>query len=404
MSTENPGSQNHNLEDDSILTKVNNVNPFRETRDRKIQNLRDIASKENSALYMLEESGEAPEKVPDNLIRDDLTNFSLQFRSMEEANEIYDDSKDLLGRTLAHEEEEMMLTTLSYALKRVINAETQRSMVRYPVKGKRNIYHAMDYGAVLPGDRDMFVRHDFMHIILAIQQGVTNDNSTVPEFMKSEKSYNGGGQAMLEEAFATLFTPQNEGDSYDTTIKKATHFKDTPLGYLDIKEPASLFFPVGPENYHAFNNQADFDKTVPLINSFFEKIHDKLNTNDPLTNLALTSQLLSLEEKFSSWDFRGLSPEEKIVFIKEGLQFAEENIDALITGEVSEDKDEKYKKTVKITRDAVDSALNSIAEDPEKPIFLDVALSTLKPLYTKAKAQEDATFTRAASAKYDIKA
>ena len=76
---------------------------------------------------------------------------------------------------------------------------------------------------------------------------------------------------------------------------------------------------------------------------------------------------------------------------------AESNIDTLISGEVPPEADLKYKKTIDITRDTIAKSLESIQENPEKPVFVELLLESLRPLYSKAVAQAQTNYERLAS-------
>ncbi len=377
-------------------------------REKRMADLSDIAEKLESKQRELDKTAGVSESIPNNLIHDPLINPIIQYRTMVEVNEIYENTRNALGRKLTEEEEEKLLVTLDYVFKRVINFQIKKDTPRsnYSKKDYFNLVR-LGVSVVLPGDRNITSSHDLVHVVLAIKQGLLNDNSAIPSFMRIDRGFNSGQQAMLEEAFASMFSASEDiikkEISYDLLIKMPFHFHEMAKIIFHKNKSTlyrGLFFGDSP----IFTDIVIGDEAHVAIRSFLENNQGNLEKLDQLTSLALFSQGASLSENFNSLsDEDAMSQEDRLVFIKEQIKIAQENIDAIITGVVLDDKDDKYKETVSITRAFFEKALRSIKDNPDKPIFVEELLGTLVPLYAKAKAQQDATFDRLASLKFDLK-
>lgn len=369
-------------------------------REKMIADLMVIASQADEYQYGKDQVSGVPEKLEGALIRDPLGEPVVQYRTMREVDEIYSRAKKGFGRELSIEEEEKLLVTLDYVFKRIVNTKVTKDAVQTKMRGKQaflNMRRSLLVD-VLPGNDDTTSSHDLVHVVLAIKQGVLNDNSPVPTFMQTEEKFSTAQQAMLDEAFASIFTSIDDTNpDYDKVLKEpsipislAKTFSSEGNPREELPQPPSS---MGEEEKQEF---------YICVDTFIRHNAKHEHTKDPYTCLVLFSQLASLNENFIE-DFSQERPSrEHIAFIKQQVIFAQENIDALLTGIVSEGKDEKYKKTVEITREAFNQASQSLQDYPDKPVFVELLLNTLAPLYAKAKAQQDATLARLASVKYDL--
>ncbi len=368
-------------------------------REARIKELRELVCGFEGELVTSNEVLGAQKPIPNNLVRDEFANSVIQLRSMTETNKIYESAKLAFGRELTPEEEETVYTTLDYVLKRLVHAEVRKSVTADPERSSQYYFNAMhtNMGEVLPGDQEIFVGHDLVHIVLALQQGLDNENSAIPTFMQDSRDFNTGKQAMLEEAFATLFSigTGDKGKRYDYNIENPGQIyteairifseKDTPLlrGIIKGEEPA-------------FTNLEYGNKAIAAIQAFLEHYRNMSQSYDILISTALFSQAAAFAETLSSESFATLEENEKLKFIEDHLSMAEHNIEAILTGEVPPQADDKYKKTVAITRDTYAESVRRVRENPLKPVFVEILLETLKPLYEKAKVQAETTYKRLA--------
>ena len=346
----------------------------------------------------LEESTEKPDSI--DTVRDELFRASILLRSMVEADTLYERAESKFGRQLTDEEEMMMLTTLDYLLRRIITLEVQKNgqadLESTPTE-YLNVLRTGDL-QVLPGGKDMFVGHDLPHVALALKLGVLNENSPIPTFMKDSVDFNSGKQAMLEEAFATLFTPGIFGTdgNYDDVIKNINKLHQEALSLFDMRSTPFFRGMTKGENPY-FTNPVLAKEAMDVVSSFIESNVNKLEDGEFIVLLALFSQGAAYFESLQSASFKSLTEEERLEFIKDHIQMAESNIDTLISGEVPPEADLKYKKTIDITRDTIAKSLESIQENPEKPVFVELLLESLRPLYSKAVAQAQTNYERLAS-------
>jgi hypothetical protein len=374
---------------------------FRDTREKRMRDLLAIGDAADTKQYEIDLVAHADTLMPKNLLRDELASPVIERRAMMDTDRIYEKAKYALGRELTSQEEETLVTTLDYVLKRMINLELHKKVAVDPQRPKQPLLNGIHIGASsLPGDDDLIAYHDLVHIVLSVQQGLLNDNSPVPTFMQAEQGFNISGQSMLEEAFATLYSAGN-GTTYDNYVQHPASLVEDAETIFNVKtQPLFRGLEVGSRPI--FSTQKYVEEAKQVIVSFIDRNAGKLDSSNLLTALALFSQGASLAELFGSDYIRTLTEPERLAFIKERIQYAQENIDAIITGSVSEGKDEKYRKTLEITRQSYHDAVDQEHKNPGKPVFVEKLLGTLSPLYAKAKAQQEASFARLASKKYDL--
>lgn len=360
---------------------------YLKAREKRIDDLYELAK----AVSQQQAKNEAPNTetpMPENLMQDDVARSTIELQTMREVDTIYELAKPALGRALTPPEEEMVLTTLDYALKRIINAEMVRSGGRYPDRRKYDYFGAMRVGLyrVLPGDRELVAGHDLVHVVLALKQGIDNENSPVPTFMQeTQKKFNSDAQAMLEEAFAIMFTIMEK--SYDDFIKNPQLLQGGNQALLD--KNSGPFF-----KNEIFSDETYGTQAKELWDTFLDSNQEKLASSDSYVQLILYSQIASVGEALGSDAFDTLSPVDKLSFLQKQLTDAQQNMGALLSGEIPPGKDEKYRKTVAFTRETFTDAQKITHENPHKPVFVEILLKTLKPLYAKAKAQAETTFNR----------
>ena len=340
--------------------------------------------------------------MPDNFIKDDFANLVIQFRSMHESNRLCDEAKKLFGRELTVSEDELLHTALDYILKRIISEQVRKEVSENPLLEPRHylgtIYAGFD--GLLPGDSETFLKHDLVHLVLALKQGLENENSPIPTFMHSKTGFNSSEQAMLEEAFASLFTDLSEESdsipSYDSGIRNPLILRSQAT-YLFNEKTTSLFRNLSKGKNPIFLDPVLAEEAVGSIRLFINNNFAKLDNSNLLVSLALFSQAASLSAAMTSTELFSLSAAERLNFIKESIKMAQSNIDALITGAAPADADEKYKKTLAITLETCTKSLQTSSSNPEAPIFVEILLEALRPLESKAKAQAQATFDRFSS-------
>ena len=131
---------------------------------------------------------------------------------------------------------------------------------------------------------------------------------------------------------------------------------------------------------------------MAVVSTFIESNVNKLEDGEFIVLLALFSQGAAYFESLQSVSFKSLTEEERLEFIKDHIQMAQSNIDTLISGEVPPEADLKYKKTIDITRDTITKSLESIQENPEKPVFVELLLENLYPLHNKAQVQAQTAY------------
>ena len=342
-------------------------------------------------------SDEPGATMPKDFSRDDFTNASISYRAMVETEEVFGECKKFLGCTLSESEEEMVLITLDYVLKRVISSQMTREVKAPDSHLLQQPYLNSLYTGlkkVLPGNLEIFTQHDIIHILLAVEQGLANENSVIPAYMQDTVDFSTSQQSMLEEAYAVLFTKfPSVGGTYDDVIKQPRILKDKVFGMFDEKNsPLLEGMTQGEHSY--FQTPKIVVEAVISLKSFMRRCRVMLLSEMSYTDLVLYSQAAGFGASFESKRFTSLDDAGKLAFIKEHIAFAEQNIDILLHGGVPEDKDEKFKKTVAITRSRYTEALQKVKEDKDAPIFAPLMLEILSPLYDKAKAQADTTFER----------
>ena len=211
--------------------------------------------------------------------------------------------------------------------------------------------------------------------------------------MQEGSDFNVDEQAMLEEAFATIFTDAGEGGRYDEHLKRPDLFHEEAESIIDEKK-TPLFRGIIMGERPMFTDKEDGEQATSMIKEFLAHNQSALAGNDTLAHLALFSQGAAFAETLGSDIFEALPSDQKLVFIKEQLGVAQQNIDSLVSGEVPDGKSEKYRKTVSLTRESFTQSMQRIEKQPDKPVFVELLLETLSPLYEKAKAQSDAIFER----------
>lgn len=366
-------------------------------RADRIEKLMEVANSLDEELYEHDQVSGTHAPMPTNFVRDEMANSAIQFRTMVEVDQVYEIAKSAFGRELSAQEEEMLLVTLDYVFKRIISAEMSKNIANDPERVKQHYFNSVrvQLGRVLPGDPDFVAAHDLVHIVLALKQGGENLNSPVPTFMRNSSDYNTSPQAMLEEAFATLFTSRvvGGGGSYDGNLKNPKEFHEMADSIFDEKQTPLYRGMTMGEHPHFTQPEMGAQATL-MIKAFLDHNKARLDSADPLAHLALFSQGGAFAETLGADAFTQLLPAEKLIFIQEHLAAAQQNIDVLISGEVPDDKDEKYRMTAALTRESLAQSMEQIAQQPDKPVFVELLLQTLAPLYAKAKAQADTTFAR----------
>ncbi len=396
-----PDNQEPVIDEVPHQTILTEIAPERSTyalaREERVKKLWTIASSADHALYEHEQTTGTHALMPENLVRDEMANSAIQYRTMIEVDEVYEKAKTAFGRELTAQEEEILLVALDYIFKRIISADVTKEAGNNPERIKQYYFNAvhLQLNRVLPGDLDLVVAHDLVHIVLALKQGEENLNSPIPTFMRESTDFNTGPQAMLEEAFATMFTNAEvgEGASYDDFFKNPKHLQKLAESIFDEKQ-TPLYRGMTMGEHPHFTDAEMGAQAKSMINAFLERNKAQLEGTDTLAHLALFSQGAAFGETLGSDMFEQLSPDEKLKFIQEHLAVTQQNIDVLISGEIPDDKDEKYKMTALLTRESFAQSMQQITQQPDKPVFVELLLQTLLPLYAKAKAQADATFER----------
>ena len=208
--------------------------------------------------------------------------------------------------------------------------------------------------------------------------------------MRESSDFNTGDQAMLEEAFASLYTNTEGGPnaSYDIHLKDPAVLKGEADSIFNLQK-TPLYRGMVMGEYPYFTDSEKGQQATVMIREFLEQHQSLLEGDDPFAHLALFSQGAAFAEGLGSASFTQLTEDDKLEFIRTHLALAGENINALVTGEASEEKTEKYKLTLVLTRESFARSMEAIKNDPDKPVFIELLLETLAPLYNKAKAQAD---------------
>ena len=372
-----------------------------------------MTQEKNHDLSKRESASGFQSLMPDNLIRDPVVASAVECRSMDEANDIYKNAKPFLGRPLTSAEEQSLLVVLDYICKRIVLTEMSKQVVNSPEKTKTQYsFEVYDYRTpVLPGDEIFFAHHDLVHIVLAIKQGILNENSVVPTFMQTNTKFNTDQQSILEEAFTMIYTADTRyqrNQNYDDFIKDPAILHGRLEQIFNESSKDSLIHWVYEEPEDPFRKalfkkgEKEFgEKAVMIMSNFVEYNKKSFEENDPFKTMVLLSQGLSLGELFDTEYSRTLPAGERLFFVQQKIKEVQENIDALLSGKIEDEKNEKYKKTVEIIRETFEHTVKVTRENPDKPIFVEMLLETLTPLYARAKAQQDASFERFKSAKYD---
>ncbi len=393
---------------ESLKNNINSVNEdaaeansFQVDRMKRINDLIDIVEVSEYEQGRKEKEVGDFEQMPTDFLRDDFSTAVIQLNTMLVVNLIYEKARSSFGRELSSAEEEVVLTTLDYVFKRVMSVVTAKNIANNSALTKQEYLKSITYDPTktLSGDMETVTDHDLVHIILAIKLGLDNENSPLPTFMRDKINHNTGEQALLEEAFATMFSARVIEDDwksrYDEFLinpKSLAKLADT----IYLKDKTPLFRGLRADDQPYFSEQADTDQAVSLLNNFIDTNKDKLKSEDLFAHLVLFSQGAGMAENLVLLGDKRLfdSSAEKLAFIELQICNAQKNIDTLISGNVPEEKDNKYRRTVEITRETFFKSLASIQNDPKTPVFVEILLETLIPLYDKAKAQSEETLER----------